>query len=72
MKMLLANAEAWPGFETTVDLLKQGGASIDAMVSGIAKVEREAKVRSVGEDLPLAASGWNGFPFSMPSGFSMA
>jgi hypothetical protein len=32
----------------------------------------QAKVRSVGEDLPLAASGWNGFPFSMPSGFSMA
>ena len=48
MKMLLANAEAWPGFETTIDLLKHGGASIDAMVSGIAKVEREAKVRSVG------------------------
>lgn len=46
--MLLANAEAWPGFETTVELLKQGGASIDSMVSGIAKVEREAKVRSVG------------------------
>ena len=48
MKMLLANAEAWPGFDTTVELLKQGGAGIDAMVSGIAKVEREAKVRSVG------------------------
>jgi L-asparaginase len=48
MKMLLANAEAWPGFDTTVDLLKQGGAGIDSMVSGIAKVEREAKVRSVG------------------------
>jgi L-asparaginase len=48
MKMLLANAEAWPGFETTVDLLRQGGAGIDAMVAGIAKVEREAKVRSVG------------------------
>jgi L-asparaginase len=48
MKMLLANAEAWPGFDTTVDLLKQGGAGIDAMVSGIARVEREAKVRSVG------------------------
>jgi len=48
MKMLLANAEAWPGFETSVDLLKQGSAGIDAMVSGIAKVEREAKVRSVG------------------------
>lgn len=48
MKMLLANAEAWPGFETTVELLRQGGAGIDAMVSGIARVEREAKVRSVG------------------------
>lgn len=48
MKMLLANAEAWPGFETTVDLLRQGQGGIDAMVAGIAKVEREAKVRSVG------------------------
>ena len=48
MKMLLANAEAWPGFEHTVDLLRQGGAGIDAMVAGIGKVEREAKVRSVG------------------------
>jgi N4-(beta-N-acetylglucosaminyl)-L-asparaginase len=48
MKMLLANAEAWPGFDTTVDLLKEGGAAIPAMVSGIAKVEHEARVRSVG------------------------
>ena len=48
MKMLLANAEAWPGFDTTVDLLKQGGAGIDAMIEGIGKVEREARVRSVG------------------------
>jgi len=48
MRMLLANAEAWPGFDTTVELLKQGGAGIDAMVGGIAKVEREARVRSVG------------------------
>ncbi|MEW6763053.1 MAG: isoaspartyl peptidase/L-asparaginase [Pseudomonadota bacterium] len=48
MRMLLANAEAWPGFETTVDLLRQDGTGIDAMVAGIAKVEREAKVRSVG------------------------
>lgn len=48
MKMLLANAEAWPGFDTTVDLLKGGGAAIPAMVGGIAKVEREARVRSVG------------------------
>ena len=48
MRMLLANAEAWPGFDTTVELLKSGGGGIDAMVAGIAKVEREAKVRSVG------------------------
>jgi N4-(beta-N-acetylglucosaminyl)-L-asparaginase len=48
MKMLLANAEAWPGFETTVALLQQGGAGIPAIIEGIAKVEREAKVRSVG------------------------
>lgn len=48
MKMLLANAEAWPGFDTTVDLLKGGAGGIDAMVAGIGKVEREARVRSVG------------------------
>lgn len=48
MRMLLANAEAWPGFKTTVDLLKQDSAGVDAMVAGIARVEREAKVRSVG------------------------
>jgi L-asparaginase len=48
MKMLLANAEAWPGFDTTVAQLQDGAASLDAMVAGIAKVEREAKVRSVG------------------------
>lgn len=48
MKILLANAEAWPGFDTTVDLLRQGSAGLDAMVAGIAKVEREARVRSVG------------------------
>ena len=48
MKMLLANAEAWPGFDTTVAQLQGGAAGLDAMVAGIAKVEREAKVRSVG------------------------
>lgn len=48
MKMLLANAEAWPGFETSVAQLKTGRPAIDAMVAGIGKVEREAKVRSVG------------------------
>src|ERR1700754_1846229 len=48
MKMLLANAEAWPGFDTTVAQLQRGPTSVDAMVAGIARVEREAKVRSVG------------------------
>lgn len=48
MKMLLANAEAWPGFSTSVDLLKNGDHGIDAMIAGISKVELEAKVRSVG------------------------
>jgi len=48
MKLLLANAEAWPGFDTTVALLQQGSSGIDAMVAGITLVEREAAVRSVG------------------------
>jgi L-asparaginase len=48
MKLLLANAEAWPGFETTVGLLQEGTGGIDAMVAGITLVEREARVRSVG------------------------
>jgi L-asparaginase len=48
MKLLLANAEAWPGFSTSVDLLKQGEHGIDAMIAGISKVELEARVRSVG------------------------
>jgi L-asparaginase len=48
MKMLLANAEAWPGFDITVAQLQGSVAGLDAMVAGIANVEREAKVRSVG------------------------
>ena len=48
MKLLLANAEAWPGFATTVALLQGGSGGIDAMVAGISRVERDAKVRSVG------------------------
>jgi L-asparaginase len=48
MKLLLANAEAWPGFATTADLLRNGGGGIDAMIAGISKVETEARVRSVG------------------------
>ncbi|WAJ30482.1 isoaspartyl peptidase/L-asparaginase [Antarcticirhabdus aurantiaca] len=46
--LLVANAEAWPGFATTVERLREGAPSLDAMVEGIGHVEREAKVRSVG------------------------
>ncbi|PZO78178.1 MAG: asparaginase [Mesorhizobium amorphae] len=46
--LLLANAEAWPGFASSVDRLRQGEVPLDAMVAGIEKVEREEKVRSVG------------------------
>ena len=46
--ILLANSEAWPGFDQTVELLKNNSHGIDAMVAGISAVEREVKVRSVG------------------------
>ncbi len=46
--LLVANAEAWPGFKTTVDMLKAGADSLTAMVEGISKVELEPDVRSVG------------------------
>ena len=46
--LLLANKEAWPGFPTTVQMLRDGIISLDAMVAGISKVESEVQVRSVG------------------------
>jgi len=46
--LLVANAEAWPGFQTTVDLLRSGSDSLGALVAGIGKVEADARVRSVG------------------------
>ncbi|MDR7142190.1 N(4)-(beta-N-acetylglucosaminyl)-L-asparaginase [Rhizobium sp. BE258] len=46
--LLIANKEAWPGFAHTVDMLRSGANSLDAMVAGIGKVESEVKVRSVG------------------------
>ncbi len=46
--LLLANAEAWPGFPTTVEMLRAGADSLTAMVEGITKVEAEPRVRSVG------------------------
>ena len=46
--LLVANAEAWPGFQTTVDMLRSGSDSLDALVAGIGRVEADARVRSVG------------------------
>lgn len=46
--LLVANAEAWPGFTTTVAQLRAGADPLTAMVEGISLVEREPKVRSVG------------------------
>jgi N4-(beta-N-acetylglucosaminyl)-L-asparaginase len=46
--LLIANAEAWPGFPTAVEMLKAGTDSLTAMVAGISRVEAEPKVRSVG------------------------
>ncbi len=46
--LLLANKEAWPGFPTTVRMLRDGAISLDAMVAGISEVESEVQVRSVG------------------------
>jgi L-asparaginase len=45
---LVANAEAWPGFKTTVEQLRAGADPLTAMVEGISKVELEPTVRSVG------------------------
>ncbi|MDR3494743.1 MAG: isoaspartyl peptidase/L-asparaginase [Ancalomicrobiaceae bacterium] len=46
--LVIANAEAWPGFPTTVERLKSGSDSLTAMIAGISRVEAEPKVRSVG------------------------
>ncbi len=46
--LLIANAEAWPGFPTTVDMLKTGADSLTALVNGISMVEADPRVRSVG------------------------
>lgn len=46
--LLIANAEAWPGFPTAVDMLKTGADSLTALVNGISMVEADPRVRSVG------------------------
>lgn len=46
--LLVANKEAWPGFPASVQMLREGVNSLDALVAGISKVESEVKVRSVG------------------------
>ena len=43
--LLLANNEAWPGFPTSVQMLRDGANSLEAMVAGIGKVEAEVKVQ---------------------------
>lgn len=45
---LLANVEAYPGFDTTIAMLKDGASGLDAMVAGMGFVERDVRVRSVG------------------------
>ena len=45
---LLANVEAYPGFQTTIDMLKSGAPGLEAMVAGMGYVERDVRVRSVG------------------------
>jgi N4-(beta-N-acetylglucosaminyl)-L-asparaginase len=46
--LLIANAEAWPGFPVAVEMLKSGADSLTALVEGVSKVEAEPRVRSVG------------------------
>ncbi len=46
--LLLANAEAWPGFPTSVERLKAGDDSLTAMIAGISLVESDPRTRSVG------------------------
>ena len=46
--ILVTNSEGWPGVAHTADLLQREWEGVDALVAGISRVEREAKVRSVG------------------------
>jgi N4-(beta-N-acetylglucosaminyl)-L-asparaginase len=46
--LFIANAEGWPGIQTTVQMLRSGTDSLTAMIAGISEVEAEIKVRSVG------------------------
>ncbi|HVX72009.1 MAG: N(4)-(beta-N-acetylglucosaminyl)-L-asparaginase [Devosia sp.] len=46
--LLLANAEAWPGVPTSVEMLRAGADSLTALVAGISKVEADPRTRSVG------------------------
>ncbi|MDB5530985.1 MAG: asparaginase [Devosia sp.] len=45
---LLANVEAYPGFDTAIAMLKDGAPGLEAMVAGMGYVERDVRVRSVG------------------------
>lgn len=46
--LLIANAEAWPGFPIAIEMLKTGADSLTALVNGISMVEADPRVRSVG------------------------
>jgi N4-(beta-N-acetylglucosaminyl)-L-asparaginase len=46
--LLIANAEAWPGFALSAGMLRDGADSLTALVAGIGRVEAEPRVRSVG------------------------
>ena len=46
--LLLANTEAYPGFDTSIALLRDGAPGLEAMIAGMAKVEADVRVRSVG------------------------
>src|ERR1700753_3972568 len=46
--LLVANAEAWPGFPLSVEMLRAGEEPLTAMVDGISRVEADPRTRSVG------------------------
>jgi N4-(beta-N-acetylglucosaminyl)-L-asparaginase len=46
--ILIANSEGWPGIAYAANMLQQKSDGLDALIAGISRVEREAKVRSVG------------------------
>ncbi|MDA9557031.1 isoaspartyl peptidase/L-asparaginase [Vibrio sp.] len=46
--IVLSNSEAWPGIDDTAEMLNRGDNGLDAIITGIEKVEAEPRIRSVG------------------------